>query len=124
MDVGAKEQRNWSLPGGGVAHRSSDRGDVYGKLLVRRMEILQCGLVTIETYLGWIVTGKMQSRQKVTSMTALTMFAQSEPVNILWELDVLGIQDHQCKERKEEREREISASVLSRVCASERGGPV
>jgi hypothetical protein len=32
--------------------------DVYGKLLTGWREILQCGLVAIETYLGWIVTGK------------------------------------------------------------------
>jgi len=38
--------------------------DVYGKLLSGRREILQCGLVAIEPYLGWIVTGKMRSRRK------------------------------------------------------------
>jgi len=53
------------------------RADVYGKLLSGRREMLQCGLVAIETYLGWIVTGKMRSQQKVSSVTALTMFAQS-----------------------------------------------
>jgi hypothetical protein len=35
--------------------------DVYGKLLTGRREILQCGLVATEAYIGWIVTGKMQS---------------------------------------------------------------
>jgi hypothetical protein len=53
------------------------RADVYGKLLSGRREMLQCGLVAIKTYLGWIVTGKMRSQQKVSSVTALTMFAQS-----------------------------------------------
>jgi hypothetical protein len=38
--------------------------DVYGKLLSGRREILPCGLVAIETYLGWIVTGKMRSRSQ------------------------------------------------------------
>jgi hypothetical protein len=85
------------------------RVDVYGKLLSGRREILQCGLVAIETYLGWIMTGKMWSRQNVSSMTALTMFAQREPVNKLWELDLLGIQIPQCKKSKQE----ISASVHS-----------
>jgi hypothetical protein len=36
--------------------------DIYGKLLSRQREILQCGLVAIETYHGWIVTGKMRGR--------------------------------------------------------------
>lgn len=35
--------------------------DVYGKLLTGRREILQCGLVALETYLGWIVTGKLEA---------------------------------------------------------------
>jgi hypothetical protein len=77
-----------------------NRADIYGKLLSGRREILPCGLVAIETYLGWIVTGKMRSRQKDSSMTALTLFAQTEPVNKLWELDVLGIQDPQSKRSK------------------------
>jgi hypothetical protein len=95
--------------------------DVYGKLLTGRREILQCGLVAIETYLGWVVTGKMQSRQKVSSMMALTMFAQSEPVNKLWELDVLGIQDPQCKKSKEERERAVRTYFLDTVRVNEEG---
>ena len=57
--------------------------DDYGKLFSGRREILQCGLVAIETHLGWIVTGKMRSPQKVSSMTAQSMFGQSEPVNKL-----------------------------------------
>jgi hypothetical protein len=95
--------------------------DVYGKLLTGRREILQCGLVAIETYLGWVVTGKMQSRQKVSSMTALTMFTQSEPVNKLWELDVLGIQDPQCKKSKEEREMAVRTYFLDTVQVNEEG---
>jgi hypothetical protein len=67
--------------------------DVYGKLLTGRREILQCGLEAIETYLGWIVTGKIQSFTKASSMTALSKFVHSEAVSNLWELDVLGIQD-------------------------------
>jgi hypothetical protein len=33
--------------------------DVYGKLLNGQREILQCGLVAMEIYLGWIGTGKI-----------------------------------------------------------------
>jgi len=95
--------------------------DAYGKLLTGRREILQCGLVAIEIHLGWVVTGKMQSRQKVSSMTALTMFAQNEPVNKLWELDLLGIQDPQCKKGKEERERAVQAYFLDTVRVNEEG---
>jgi len=83
-----------------MTHQNLIGADIYGKLLSGRREILPCGLVAIETYLGWIVTGKMRSRQKDSSMTALTLFAQTEPVNKLWELDVLGIQDPQSKRSK------------------------
>jgi len=93
--------------------------DVCGKLLSGRREILPCGLVAIETYLGWIVTGKMRSRQKARSMTALTLFAQSEPVNKLWELDVLGIQDPQSKRSIEEREITVRVSFLNTVRVNE-----
>jgi hypothetical protein len=89
--------------------------DVYGKLLTGRREALQCGLVAIETYLGWVVTGKVHNREKVSSMTALTMFAQSEPVNKLWELHVLGVQDPQHKKSKEEMEKAGQTYVLDTV---------
>jgi hypothetical protein len=55
--------------------------DIYGKLLTGRREILQCGLVAIETYLGWIVTGKIQSCTKTSSVMVLSMFVHSEAVN-------------------------------------------
>ena len=77
--------------------------------------------MAIETHVGWVVTGKMQSRQKVSSLTALTMFAQSEPVNKLWELDVLGIHDPQCKKGKEERERAEQTYFLDTVRVNEEG---
>jgi hypothetical protein len=77
--------------------------------------------VAIETYLGWFMTGKMQSRQKVSSMTALTMFAQSEPVHKLWELDVLRIQKPQRKKSKEEREKAVRNYFLDTVRVNEGG---
>jgi len=78
--------------------------DIYGKLLRGQREILRCGLVAIETYIGWIVTGKMQSCIKVSSMTVLSMFIHSETVSKLWELDVLGIQDPSRKKINEAAE--------------------
>ena len=85
--------------------------DIYGKLLTGRRVILRCGLVAIETYLGWIVTGKMQSCSKASSVTVLSMFVHSETVSRLWELDVLGIQDpsrRKSNERQKWRFKHIS----------------
>lgn len=76
---------------------------------------MQCGLVAIETYLGWIVTGKMQSFTKATCMTALTMFAQSEAASNLLELDVIGIQDSHCKKSSDETEMTVRAYFLDTV---------
>jgi len=57
--------------------------DIYAKLLTGRREILQCGLVATETYLGWIVTGKMQSCIKASSMKVLSMFVHSESEQVV-----------------------------------------
>jgi hypothetical protein len=54
-------------------------------------------------------------------MTALTIFAQSDPVNKLWELDVLGIQDPQHKKRKEEREMAVQTYFHDTVRVNEEG---
>ena len=43
--------------------------DVYGKFLTGWREILQCALAAIETYLGSIVTRKIQSCTKASPMT-------------------------------------------------------
>jgi hypothetical protein len=95
--------------------------DVYGKLLKGRREILQCGLVAIETYLGWIVTGKMQSCTKASSMTVLSMFVYSETVSKLWELDVLGIQDPNRRKSSEEAEMAVQAYFLDTVKVNDDG---
>jgi len=70
---------------------------------------LQCGLVATETYLGWIVTGKIQNCTKASSMTALSMFVHSKAVSGLWELDVLGIQDPSRRRSNEEAEMAVQA---------------
>ena len=72
--------------------------------------------------LPWLNCDWEDAESTESYMTALTMFAQSEPVNKLWELDVLGIQDPQCKKSNEERDRSVRAYFLN--TASERGGPV
>jgi len=95
--------------------------DIYGKLLTGRREILRCGLVAIETYFGWIVTGKMQSCIKASSMTVLSMFVHSETVSKLWELDVLGIQEHIRRKSNEEAEMAVQAYFLNTVKVNDEG---
>lgn len=95
--------------------------DVYGKLLTGRREILQCGLVALETYLGWIVTGKIMGPKSSNSMTALSMFAHTESVSKLWELDAIGIQDPGERKNKEEREQATQTYFLDTVKVNEEG---
>jgi hypothetical protein len=95
--------------------------NIYGKPLTGRREILQCGLVAIETYLGWIVTGKIQSCAKTYSMTALSMFVHSEAVSKLRELDVLGIQDPSRRRSNEEAEMAVQAYFRDTVKVNDGG---
>jgi len=95
--------------------------DIYDKLLTGRREILRCGLVATETYLGWFVTGKMQSCIKAISMTVLSMFIHSETVSKLWELDVLGIQDPSRRKSNEEAEMAVQAYFLDTVKVNDNG---
>jgi hypothetical protein len=95
--------------------------DVYGRLLTGQREILQCGLVTIETHLGWIVTGKIQSCNKTSSTAALSMFVRTEAVSKLWELDVLGIQDPSRRRCTKETEMTVQAYFLDTVKVNDDG---
>ena len=95
--------------------------DIYGKLLTGRREILHCGLVAVETYLGWTVTGKLQSGKKSSSMTVLSMFAHCETVSQLWELDVLGIQDPGRRKDNSEAEGTVKAFFLDTVKVKDDG---
>ncbi|KAK2578820.1 hypothetical protein KPH14_011854 [Odynerus spinipes] len=64
--------------------------DIAGKLFTGRRHILKCGLVSLETWLGWTVMGKvpeMESREDATLITT-SMFVSND-VTDLWALDVL-----------------------------------
>jgi hypothetical protein len=95
--------------------------DVYRKLLTGWLEILQCGLVAIEAHLGWIVTWKIQSCTKASSVMALSMFDHSKAVSKLWELDVLGIQDPSRRRSSEEAEMAVQAYFLDTVKVNDDG---
>lgn len=73
--------------------------DIAGKLFTGQKRELKCGLIAMETALGWTLMGKMKqpdfskSTEKhsmlVSSMLSLDRFSVSQ----LWDLDVLGIKD-------------------------------
>ncbi|GFT17037.1 uncharacterized protein TNCV_4737821 [Trichonephila clavipes] len=60
--------------------------DVIGKLMSGQRRILSCGLVAMETILGWTLSGKLPDSE-ISSCNAMLDISQ------LWRLDSLGIQD-------------------------------
>ncbi|XP_050500674.1 uncharacterized protein LOC126880664 [Diabrotica virgifera virgifera] len=69
--------------------------DVVGKLYTGRKYQLQCGLVAVETLLGWTLMGKVPAVASnfSTSMMSIALFVDSSSVAKLWELDIIGITD-------------------------------
>lgn len=79
--------------------------DVAGRLYTGRRHVLPCGLVAIETFLGWTLMGKIpQEESSARTMTALSLFVNDPSLANLWELETLGISDP-----SEQRTREESA---------------
>lgn len=79
--------------------------DVAGKLYTGRRHILPCGLVAVETLLGWTLMGKIpEEHSGVRTLPALTLFVNDTSLANLWELETLGIVDP-----AEQRTREESA---------------
>uniref|UniRef100_A0A6P7GM71 Uncharacterized protein LOC114344353 n=1 Tax=Diabrotica virgifera virgifera TaxID=50390 RepID=A0A6P7GM71_DIAVI len=68
----------------------------YTRQIVYREEIsVQCGLVAVETLLGWTLMGKVPAVASnfSTSMMSIALFVDSSSVAKLWELDIIGITD-------------------------------
>ncbi|XP_050298613.1 uncharacterized protein LOC126737669 isoform X1 [Anthonomus grandis grandis] len=85
--------------------------DIAGKLYTGKRHILRCGLVAVETLLGWVLMGKIPVEQKDTlSMSAVSLFVNNASISNLWELDVLGISDP--VERKTREETALAAKAL------------
>lgn len=79
--------------------------DVMGKLLTGDRFELSCGLVAIETRLGWTLMGRINKKSRDCGMTKtlISMFVNEAEISELWCLDSLGIRDpyeHQSKQDK------------------------
>ncbi|ENN78854.1 hypothetical protein YQE_04685, partial [Dendroctonus ponderosae] len=75
--------------------------DITGKLYTGRRHILQCGLVAVESLLGWMGKIPLENPQR-RSMTFISLFTNHVSIANLWELDVLGIKDPAEKRTREE----------------------
>ncbi|XP_072401109.1 uncharacterized protein [Diabrotica undecimpunctata] len=69
--------------------------DIVGKLYTGRKYQLQCGLVAVETLLGWTLMGKVSAVASnfSTSMITFSLFVNNSSVAKLCEPDVIGITD-------------------------------
>ncbi|KAJ8977557.1 hypothetical protein NQ317_019132 [Molorchus minor] len=64
--------------------------DVAGRLYTGRRHVLPCGLVAIETFLGWTLMGKIpQEESSARIVTALSLFVNDSSLANLWELETL-----------------------------------
>lgn len=68
--------------------------DVAGKLYTGQRYVLPCGLVAMETLLGWSLMGKIpQEESNASTISALSLFISDSSLANLWELETLGITD-------------------------------
>ncbi|XP_076384297.1 uncharacterized protein LOC143262298 [Megalopta genalis] len=97
--------------------------DVAGKILTGRRHKLTCGLVAVETCLGWAVMGAITSPDKREDPVIVTtgMFVNSEKVADLWSLNVLGITDPLESASRETQMQKLREDFLETVTINQDG---
>lgn len=79
--------------------------DIAGKLFTGKIKQLKCGLVCMETLLGWTIMGKTENfESKDSTNTVISLHVNDAKISNLWRLDTLGILDPGEKGTKEELE--------------------
>jgi hypothetical protein len=76
--------------------------DVVGKLFTGNIENLPCGVVAMQTILGWIAMGKVNDYESDSSLLVLSLYVNEAKITDLWNLDTLGITDPVEKQSKDE----------------------
>ena len=97
--------------------------DVAGQLLTGRHYKLRCGLVAVETHLGWTVMGKVPGTEQREDpvVTAVSMYVQDNNVSSLWSLEALGINDPLESKRKQELHEQMKENFLQSVTINKEG---
>ncbi|XP_055938261.1 uncharacterized protein LOC129968428 [Argiope bruennichi] len=69
--------------------------DVIGNIMTGQRRVLSCGLVAMETLLGWTLSGKVPENEmsSYNAMLVASLFVKEMDISQLWRLDSLGIQD-------------------------------
>ncbi|GFW84540.1 uncharacterized protein TNCV_457211 [Trichonephila clavipes] len=76
----------------------------YRFVTTGQRRILSCGLVAMETILGWTLSGKVPDSEisSCNAMLVASLFVKEMDISQLWRLDSLGIQDPSEQKTKEE----------------------
>ncbi|XP_071036497.1 uncharacterized protein [Parasteatoda tepidariorum] len=85
--------------------------DEAGKLYNGKVCNLACGLTAVETYLGWVIMGKMKPSviDANLSNVLISLLTQTTDIENLWKLEAIGITD--ACEIKDQREIEDTVQV-------------
>jgi hypothetical protein len=69
--------------------------DVAGKFYTGNMFQLRCGLIAVQTWLGWVIMGKAKSKSNRRTQAAMltTLLIQTSNLEDLWKLEAIGITD-------------------------------
>ncbi|XP_055951657.1 uncharacterized protein LOC129987739 [Argiope bruennichi] len=91
--------------------------DVAGKLMTGGYREMSCGLVAIETKLGWSVMGRIidTARSECSSLLVQSMLSTAETITDLWSLDTLGITDPSVKKSQIELQEAARMHFLNTV---------
>ncbi|KAF8786395.1 hypothetical protein HNY73_008116 [Argiope bruennichi] len=91
--------------------------DVAGKLMIGGYREMSCGLVAIETKLGWSVMGRITdtARSECSSLLVKSMLSTAETITDLWSLDTLGITHPSVKKSQIELQEAAQMHFLNTV---------
>ncbi|XP_071052941.1 uncharacterized protein [Onthophagus taurus] len=98
--------------------------DVVGKLLTGKKLQLKCGLVALETLLGWTLMGKIKTTKVLKGnvfATSTSLLTKDMPISKLWQLDVLGISDPEENRSKVELEKAVKTLFKETTVVNEEG---
>lgn len=97
--------------------------DVVGILYTGNRRQLSCGLVAMETQVGWTLMGKVpvSSPRSAVTMTTVNLLIKNASISDLWELEVIGIKNPTDRLSKEDMALAAKELFLQTVTADNHG---
>ncbi|XP_051157994.1 uncharacterized protein LOC127279597 [Leptopilina boulardi] len=98
--------------------------DFAGRLLTGQRKLLDCGLVAVETVLGWTLMGEVPQNdieRENPILLATTLFVKNDNISDLWSLEVLGIKDPIELKTQGQLEEEVTQELLKTLKMNEEG---